>query len=330
MGVALRPARWAASPAARAEAGSAAPLFQERLHFGAQVGRDISIKTACDSGLTKMHGGILPKRILNWKGSIAPAADKKRPARPAQLFRRKKAGAGKMNGEGRAGPARLYQLLYPKRLFASGMSGVPRPSGFGDAGIGGHRKAPLHLKGAFPHHLYCMEVFVSLRLVPERESQAHQTGHWHGINKDIPICPGNRAQDKREVSKVRSNIPLASRSAASAVCYKSSREPQHAQTNMRKQQCTFERASAHTKPYSRQEPNDQADKVKQVKTFRGIVPQSSHGPFTAHKQAYFSGAVLTSQTSLTHTMVMKQQNSSHINSHETIFMDANLLFIVIF
>lgn len=28
-------------------------------------------------------------------------------------------------------------------------------------------------------------------------------------------------------------------------------------------------------------------------------------------------------------MVMKSQNSSHINSHEKIFMDANLLFIVI-
>lgn len=121
----------------------------------------------------------------------------------------------------------------------------------------------------------------------KRESQAHQTGHWHGINKGIPICPGNRAQDKREVSKVRSNIPLASRSAASAVCYKSSCEPQHAQTNMRKQQCTFERPSAHTKPYSRQKPNDQADKVKQVKTFRGIVPQSSHGPFTAPQTSVF-------------------------------------------
>ena len=177
-----------------------------------------------------------------------------------------------------------------------------------------------------PFRIICIawKFSVPCDLFLKRESQAHQTGHWHGINKDIPICPGNRAQDKREVSKVRSNIPLASRSAASAVCYKSSREPQHAQTNIRKQQCTFERPSAHTKPYSRQKPNDQADKVKQVKTFRAT------GPSPPHKQAYFSGAVLTSQTSLTHTMVMKQQNSSHINSHETIFMDDNLLFIVIF
>ena len=155
--------------------------------------------------------------------------------------------------------------------------------------VSGHKKERHLCISKVPFHINCIAWKFSFPcdLFLKRESQAHQTGHWHGINKDIPICPGNRAQDKREVSKVRSNIPLASRSAASAVCYKSSREPQHAQTNIRKQQCTFERPSAHTKPYSRQKPNDQADKVKQVKTFRGIVPQSSHGPFTAPQTSVF-------------------------------------------
>lgn len=58
-------------------------------------------------------------------------------------------------------------------------------------------------------------------------------------------------------------------------------EPQHAQTKMHKQQRSFERPSAHTKPYSRQEPDDQAGKVEQIEIFRGIIPQLSHGAFTA-------------------------------------------------
>lgn len=153
--------------------------------------------------------------------------------------------------------------------------------------LAGIRKAPLHLKGAFPHHLYCMEVFASLRLVPEKGITGHQTGHWHGINKGIPICPGKGRRIKERCARPGATFLWQARSAASAVCYKSSREPQHAQTNMRKQQCTFERPSAHTKPYSRQEPNDQTGKVKQVKTFRGIVPQSSHGPFTAPQASVF-------------------------------------------
>ena len=62
-------------PGGKGRSGQRRPLFQERLHFGTQIGRDIGIKTACDSGLAKMHGGILPKR--SWTGrSIAPAADK--------------------------------------------------------------------------------------------------------------------------------------------------------------------------------------------------------------------------------------------------------------
>ena len=62
-------------PGGKGRSGQRRPLFQERLHFGTQIGRDIGIKTACDGGLAKMHGGILPKR--SWTGrSIAPAADK--------------------------------------------------------------------------------------------------------------------------------------------------------------------------------------------------------------------------------------------------------------
>ena len=103
----------------KGRSGQGRPLFQERLHFGAQVGRDISIKTACDSGLTKMHGGILPKKILNRKEHSAGGGQ--RPARPRQLSRREKGRRGKTGGEGRGGPARLCRLLSAKGLFASGM-----------------------------------------------------------------------------------------------------------------------------------------------------------------------------------------------------------------
>ena len=105
-------------PGGKGRSGQGRPLFQERLHFGAQVGRDISIKTACDSGLAKMHGGILPKR--SWTGrSIAPAADKDQQDRSS--FPGGKGQGREDGGEGGGGPARLCQLLSPKGLFASGM-----------------------------------------------------------------------------------------------------------------------------------------------------------------------------------------------------------------
>lgn len=155
--------------------------------------------------------------------------------------------------------------------------------------VSGHKKERHLCISKVPFHINCIAWKFSLPcdLFLKRESQAHQTGHWHGINKDIPICPGKGRRIKERCARPGATFLWQARSAASAVCYKSSREPQHAQTNMRKQQCTFERPSAHTKPYSRQKPNDQAGKVKQVKTFRGIVPQSSHGPFTTPQASVF-------------------------------------------
>ena len=119
-------------PGGKGRSGQGRPLFQERLHFGAQVGRDISIKTACDSGLTKMHGGILPKKILNWKEHSAGGGQ--RPARPEQLSRRKRAGAGRWAakaGEGLQGCVSCF----PQESLRLRNVGAPRPSGFGDAGI---------------------------------------------------------------------------------------------------------------------------------------------------------------------------------------------------
>ena len=116
-------------PGGKGRSGQGRPLFQERLHFGAQVGRDISIKTACDSGLTKMHGGILPKKILNWKEHSAGGGQ--RPARPEQLSRRKRAGEGRWRGRA----CKAVSAAFPKRTFRLRDVGAPRPSGFGDAGI---------------------------------------------------------------------------------------------------------------------------------------------------------------------------------------------------
>ncbi|WP_304050575.1 hypothetical protein [Desulfovibrio piger] len=86
---------------------------------------------------------------------------------------------------------------------------MSRPPVFGDVmqALTGHKKAPLYPKGAFLYHLYYVEGFASLRSVPEKGLSAYPV-HWHGINKNILICRGNGAQDKKEVKKTRSNAPL--------------------------------------------------------------------------------------------------------------------------
>ena len=101
-------------PGGEGRSGQGRPLFQERLHFGTQIGRDISIKTACDSRLAKMHGGILPKR--SWTGrSIAPAADKgqrERTAFPAGKRRPEERGDNgrERSAEGRRQPFRKSRV----------------------------------------------------------------------------------------------------------------------------------------------------------------------------------------------------------------------------